>query len=229
MSYLLRIDASASGAASFSRRVADTFTAAWTSKIVTRDLALDPVGHLGAAGITARTTPAAEWSTDQAASAALQDELVEEFLGAEAYLFAVPMYNYSIPSAFKAWLDHVMIPGRTIGLGPNAAPTAGRPAVVVSARGGGYGPGAPQHGKDYLVPALRTLLSDTVLFGLDVHFITPELTFAPTVAELRHLLPRHEESLAESHALARKHALELTIRPRAAHAVHAGEPSVTTG
>jgi FMN-dependent NADH-azoreductase len=66
---------------------------------------------------------------------ALQEELVEEFLGARAYLFAVPMYNYAMPSVFKAWLDQIMIPGRTIGLGLNAAPTADPPAVVASARG----------------------------------------------------------------------------------------------
>ena len=206
MSYLLRVDASASGETSFSRQVADTFIAAWEGPVVRRDLALDPVPHLTAAGIVARTTPPAEHTAEQAAAAALQDELVDEVLGASAYLFAVPMYNYAMPSVFKAWLDHIMIPGRTIGLGPNAAPTAGRPAVVVSARGGGYGSGTPQHGKDYLVPALQTILGDPALMALDVHVITPELTYAPTMDALRHLLHLHEASLAEAHTLARQHA-----------------------
>jgi FMN-dependent NADH-azoreductase len=89
--------------------------------------------------------------------------LVEEFLGASAYLFAVPMYNYSMPSVFKAWLDHIMIPGRTFGMAD--APAAGRPAVLVSARGGGYGPGSPQHGKDFVVPALETILGDALGHG----------------------------------------------------------------
>jgi FMN-dependent NADH-azoreductase len=142
MSYLLRIDSSASGDASFSRRVADSFTDAWSGEIVRRDLARTPVGHLDAAGITARTTPADRHTPEQKAAAVLQDELAEEFLGASAYLFAVPVYNYSMPSVFKAWLDHIMIVGRTIGLG-DATTTAGRPAVIVSARGGGYGPVVP--------------------------------------------------------------------------------------
>ncbi|GHJ37733.1 FMN-dependent NADH-azoreductase [Streptomyces sp. TS71-3] len=188
MSCLLRIDASASGDASVSRQVADSFTAAWKGDVVRRDLALEPVGHLDAAGITARTTPAGEHTPEQKAAALLQHELVEEFLllqhelveeflGAEAYLFAVPLYNYSIPPVFKAWLDQTMIVGRTTGLaGP--APSAGRPAVVVSARGGGYGPGAPQHGRDFLVPALETILGDANLMALDVRTITPELTYA---------------------------------------------------
>ncbi|MEU1661947.1 NAD(P)H-dependent oxidoreductase [Streptomyces griseofuscus] len=87
---------------------------------------------------------------------------IEEFLGASAYLSTVPMYNYAMPSVFKAWLDHIMIPGRTFGMG-DADSAAGRPAVLVSACGGGYGPGSPQHGKHFLVPALH----------LDVRTITP--------------------------------------------------------
>ncbi|MFD3494431.1 FMN-dependent NADH-azoreductase [Streptomyces sp. NPDC058690] len=209
MSYLLRIDASASGASSVSRQVADSFTAAWSGAIVRRDLALNPVDHLGAAGITARTTLADEHTPEQKAAARLQDELVEEFLGAGAYLFAVPLYNYSIPSVFKAWLDHTMVVGRTIGLG-NAVPSAGRPTVIVSARGGGYGPGAPQHGKDFLIPALETVLGDPNLMALDVRAITPELTYAPTVESLRHLLPQHLASLENAHTQARQQAEELS-------------------
>ncbi|MYU12211.1 FMN-dependent NADH-azoreductase [Streptomyces sp. SID8361] len=208
MSYLLRIDASASGATSISRQVADSFAAAWSGDVVRRDLALDPVGHLGAAGITARTTPAGEHTPEQRAAALLQDELIEEFLGADAYLFAVPLYNYSIPSVFKAWLDHTMVVGRTIGLG-RPAPSAGRPAVVVSARGGGYGPGTPQHGKDFLVPALETILGDPILMALDVRTITPELTYARTMDALRHLLPQHHASLEDAHTQARRQAEEV--------------------
>jgi FMN-dependent NADH-azoreductase len=205
MSYLLRIDASASGDASFSRQVADSFTDAWNGDVIRRDIALNPVDHLDAAGITARTTPPDERTPEQKAAATLQDELVEEFLGASAYLFAVPLYNYSIPSVFKAWLDHIMVVGRTIGMG-NDVPSAGRPAVVVSARGGGYGPGTPQHGKDFLVPALETILADPNLMALDVRAITPELTYALTMEPLRHLLPQHRASLQAAHAQARRQA-----------------------
>ena len=209
MSYLLRIDSSASGDASFSRQVADSFTDAWSGEVVRRDLARDPIGHLDAAGITARTTPPGRHSPEQKAAAVLQDRLVEEFLGASAYLFAVPVYNYSMPSAFKAWLDHVMIAGRTIGLG-DATLTAGRPAIIISARGGGYGPGTPQHGKDFLVPALETILGDPNLMALDVRTITPELTYAPTMEPLRHLLPLHQASLKNAHAEARRQAEDIT-------------------
>lgn len=58
-----------------------------------------------------------------------------------------------------------MIVDRTIGIGPDAAPSAGRRAAIISARGGGYRPGAPQHGKDFLVPALKTILGDPIPHG----------------------------------------------------------------
>lgn len=215
MPYLLRVDASASGDASFSRKVADSFTDVWNGDVIRRDLALNPIEHLGAAGITARTTPPGEHTPEQKAAANLQDELVEEFLGANAYLFAVPLYNYSIPSVFKAWLDHIMVVGRTIGMGSDV-PSAGRPAVVVSARGGGYGPGTPQHGKDFLVPALETILGDPNLMALDVRAITPELTYSLTIEPLRHLLPQHRTSLQAAHAQARQQAVDVT-RITAAH------------
>ncbi|QIQ02701.1 FMN-dependent NADH-azoreductase [Streptomyces liangshanensis] len=217
MSYLLRIDASASGESSFSRQVADSFTRAWSGDIVRRDLARDPVDHLNGAGITARTTHPDAHTPEQKAAARLQDELVEEFLGAEAYLFAVPLYNYSLPSVFKAWLDQTMVIGRTIGLG-DAVPSAGRPAVIVSARGGGYGPGTPNHGRDFLVPALESILGDPVLMALDVRSITPELTYSLTMDSLRHLLPQHRTSLEEAHAEARRQAEDVSARVAAARA-----------
>ncbi|MFJ9755563.1 FMN-dependent NADH-azoreductase [Streptomyces sp. NPDC101149] len=206
MSYLLRIDSSASGEASYSRQVADTFAKDWGGEVITRDLARNPLSHLDSVSITARTTPADQQTPEQRAAAELEDDLIEEFLGASAYLFAVPMYNYSMPSVFKAWLDHIMIPGKTFGMG-DADPASGRPAVLVSARGGGYGPGSPQHGKDFLVPALEIILGDAL--GLDVRTITPELTYAPIMDPLKHLLPLHETSLAEAHDLARRNAADL--------------------
>jgi FMN-dependent NADH-azoreductase len=120
MSYLLHIDSSALGDASVSRQVAQSFLKGWDGKVVHRDLAAAPVPHLSAAGITARVTDPVHHTDEQAAAAALQDELIEEFLGATAYLFTVPMYNLSMPSVFKAWLDQIIVFGRTFRPSPAA-------------------------------------------------------------------------------------------------------------
>lgn len=136
MSYLLHIDSSSLGEASVSRQVARSFRDQWQGPVVHRDLAASPVPHLSAAGITARITGPAQHTLEQAKAAAIQDELIEEFLGAGAYLFTVPMYNLSMPSVFKAWLDQIIVTDRTLSH-TGTSPAAGRPAVLISARGGG--------------------------------------------------------------------------------------------
>ncbi len=82
MSYLLHIDASSFDAESISRQVARSFLDVWPGEVVHRDLAVNPVPHITAAGISARLTDPAQYTPQEAAAAALQDELVEEFLGA---------------------------------------------------------------------------------------------------------------------------------------------------
>ncbi|RZQ61424.1 FMN-dependent NADH-azoreductase [Amycolatopsis suaedae] len=200
MSYLLHVDSSALGEASISRQVARSFLDGWQGTVVHRDLAAAPVPHLSAAGITARVTDPAQHTDEQAAAAALQDELIEEFLGARAYLFTVPMYNLSMPSVFKAWLDQIVVHGRTF----RPSPVAGRPAVLISARGGSYAPGAPNHGFDYVVPTTEAVLGREELLGLDVATVIPELTLAPHTPSLAELLPKHKESMAEAHDRARE-------------------------
>jgi FMN-dependent NADH-azoreductase len=202
MSYLLHIDSSSLGEASVSRQVAQTFRQAWPGEIVHRDLAAAPVPHLTGAGITARTTEPAERTPEQAEAAKVQDDLIEEFLGASAYLFTVPMYNLTMASVFKAWLDQIVVDGRTLDFtGPS--PVAGRPAVLISARGGGYGPGAPKEGLDSVVPALEAILGRDDLLGLDLTTVVPELTMAPHTPVLAPLLPMHEASMARAHERAR--------------------------
>lgn len=175
------------------------------------DLATSPVPHISEALITARLTEPAQHTEEQAAASALQDELIEEFLGARAYLFTVPMYNLSMPSAFKAWLDHIMVFGRTF----KPSPTVGRPAVLISARGGSYAPGAPKHGLDFVVPAVETVLGHADQLALDVSTVIPELTMASHNAALVDLLPKHEASMVAAHERARRLAAEIIAAPAA--------------
>jgi FMN-dependent NADH-azoreductase len=121
----------------------------------------DPVPPITAAHVIARLTDPAELSAELKDVTALQDQLIDEFLTADAYLFTVPMYNYSVPAAFKAWIDQIVVLGRTLPFPAAAAPTEGRPAVVVSARGG-YSPGTPNHDRDFALPWLQLILAHMV-------------------------------------------------------------------
>ena len=207
MSYLLHIDATSFDAESISRRIARSFRDEWTGPVVYRDLAATPVPHLTAAGISARLTGPAGRTPEQAAAAALQDELVGEFLGASGYLFTVPLYNYGMPSSFKAWLDQIVIFGRTYAV-PEGPPAAGRPALVISSRGGAYGPGAPHEGRDHLVPNLRDSMGREL--GLDLEFVTVDFGLAPVVPVLAQFIGQHEASLAQAHARAREQGGKLS-------------------
>jgi FMN-dependent NADH-azoreductase len=214
MPYLLHIDSSSLGEASVSRQVAQSFRDQWKGPVVHRDLAASPVPHLTAAGITTRITDPAQHTPEQTKAQALQDELIEEFLGATAYLFTVPMYNLSMPSVFKAWLDQIIVTDRTFSH-TGASPAAGRPALLISARGGSYGPGTPREGLDYVVPTLEVVLGHDDLLGLDVTTVIPDLTMAPHAPALAPLLPLHEASMAAAHDHAR--ALAMTFgTPRSA-------------
>ncbi|WP_217170101.1 FMN-dependent NADH-azoreductase [Streptomyces sp. AC512_CC834] len=212
MSYLLHIDSSSLGEASVSRQVAQSFRDQWQGPVVHRDLAAAPVPHVTAAGVTARTTDPARHTPEQAKAQALQDELIEEFLGAGAYLFTVPLYNLSMPSVFKAWLDQILVTDRTFTHTGDASPAAGRPVLLISARGGSYSPGAPREGFDYLVPTLEAVLGHEDLLGLDVTTVTPELTMAPHAPALASLLPLHEASMKSAHDRARTLAAAFDTR-----------------
>jgi FMN-dependent NADH-azoreductase len=89
----------------------------------------------------------------------------------------------------KAWLDNVILFGRTAGEAPSAK---GTPVTVVASRGGAYGPGTPREGYEYVQNYLTAVLADAL--GLDVDFIVPELTMAPQNPAMAELVPLYEAS-----------------------------------
>ena len=110
------------------------------ASVVTRDLARDPVQHLTAQGFEAFLTPAESRSTEQAAIVAFSDALIAELETADTIVLALPMYNFGVPSALKAYIDHVARAGRTFRYtekGP-AGLLHGKNAVVIATRGGLY-------------------------------------------------------------------------------------------
>ncbi|MGW4703120.1 FMN-dependent NADH-azoreductase [Streptomyces sp. NPDC004285] len=213
MATLLHIDTSFNGDNSHSRAVTAAFRAAWEAEhpegtVIYRDLAAEPIPHLEAAAYYAGGTAPAERSPEERAAFELRGRLIEEAERADVILLGAPMYNYTIPSTLKAWLDHVFMVGRT---SITENPTlAGKRAVVVTSRGGSYREGTPQFGNDYVESYLRLTLAE--LFGLDVTFIVPELTLAPHVPAMSALVPLFEASRTESLAVAESLAKEISVQ-----------------
>ncbi|MEU6577845.1 NAD(P)H-dependent oxidoreductase [Streptomyces sp. NPDC046805] len=196
MATLLHIDSSVfPGDASASRAVTDAFRKAWQEQhpqgtVVYRDLAAHPVPHITAVAHTAGFVDPGAHTQEQAAAFAERVKLIEELESADAVLIGAPMYNLSIPSTLKAWLDNVILADRTIAT--EDSKITGTPVTVVASRGGSYAPGTPREGYEYVQNYLQAVLADTL--GLDLDFIVPELTMAPHNPAMAELVPLFEAS-----------------------------------
>ena len=143
---LLHIDSSPLGAASVTRQLTGEVVKAWTAAhpgtpVVYRDLATAPLDHLTAELMQVVKFRNLEGLNErQLAELALTDGLVDEFLGAEVVVIGAPMYNFSIPTQLKVWLDRICQAGKTFRYtekGPVGL-AGGRKVIVASARGGRY-------------------------------------------------------------------------------------------
>jgi FMN-dependent NADH-azoreductase len=211
MARLLHVDSSLFAAeASVSKDIARSFRETWErehpgGEVVHRDLGAAPVPLLSADAVVGGMTPEGQRTAEQETALAVRRELVDEVLAADAYLFAVPMYNWGIPGNFKAWLDQIIEQGRT--MLPDGSPLSGRPATVVLSYGGGYFAGAPREGWDHVRPYLETVLVKAL--GLDARFVIAQLTLAERVPAMADLIPQAKEQRAQAHASAEAHAKEI--------------------
>jgi FMN-dependent NADH-azoreductase len=205
---ILHIDASPLGGASISRQLTASVVGKLTADhptatVAHRDLIEDPISHLSgellqvlrpAPGSTPPSGPTLRAEADQT------DALIKELLGADVIVIGAPMYNFSIPSQLKAWIDRVAQAGRTFRYtaeGPVGLAT-GKKVIVVSTRGGVYAGTAYEAAMDHQESYLRTVLN--FLGMTDVTFVRAEgiamkkdeavATAHRQIAELRVEYPR---------------------------------------
>jgi FMN-dependent NADH-azoreductase len=157
---LLHVDASILGANSASRQLSTAIVnklknGAADLSVTYRDLAKDPLMHLSGEHLAAAQGAVPETATVQNDLAASQ-AVLEEFLTADVIVIGTPMYNFTIPSQLKAWIDRVLVAGKTFRYGAQGAEgLAGNKRVIVAiSRGGLYGANAPaaplEHAESYL-------------------------------------------------------------------------------
>jgi FMN-dependent NADH-azoreductase len=175
MAHLLHLDSSLRTDGSRSRKLSAHYAKRWQAKnpdgtITYRDLTVDPIPHLDNITLSAPLAAASERTPEQAAARALAEKLAGEVIAADTVLIALPLYNFGPPSTFTAWFDRILIRDLTVGqLGD-------KEFVIVTARGGGYGPGTPREGWDHTEPWLRHAL--TLLGVNNPVFVNTELTLA---------------------------------------------------
>jgi Acyl carrier protein phosphodiesterase len=171
---LLHVDSSITGGNSVSRKLSADIVARLREanpalQVIRRDLFADPLGHLTLGDLPARggSTP-----------------ILDEFLNAQVVVIGAPMYNFTLPTQLKAWIDRILIVGKTFSYS-EAGPVglAGEKRILIAlARGGMYGAGAPAASAEHLETYLK------VVFGFIG--LTPEFV----IAEGMLMGPEHREA-----------------------------------
>jgi FMN-dependent NADH-azoreductase len=158
---LLHIDSSILGPGSASRpigaAIVERLKAAVPGlEIAYRDLAAAPLPHVTPAEMPGDHPLSAMAPSFDAAVRAESQAVLDEFVAADIVVIGAPMYNFTIPSQLKAWLDRILVPGRTFSYGENGPQglAAGKRVIVAISRGGLYGADSPyaafEHAETYL-------------------------------------------------------------------------------
>jgi len=159
----LHIDSSISGDASVSRTLTRSIVDGLGGAAVYRDLAAEPLSHLTERG---------------------QDpELLDEFLAADTVVIGAPMYNFTVPSQLKAWIDRILVAGKTFRYtanGPEGLAT-GKRVIIALARGGIYSEG-PAAAFEHVETYLRGVFN---FIGIEPEFV---------IAEGVNISPEHKEN-----------------------------------
>src|ERR1700691_5930467 len=220
---LFRLDASIRVEGSHSRAIADIVEQEWRDAhpdepVIRRHAAVDPIRATAwAAAVNASRTPEEARTDEQQAAQGLAAALTDELIAADALLFAVPLYNFGVSQHFKTWVDMVVTDPR-IAAGTQPV-LAGKPAVLVTVRGGNYRPGTPREGWDHATGWMRRILAD--VWHLDLKVVQAEFTLVgvnPALDQFSDLAGQLREEAEEQ---ARRHGRELgaaitTAPPKAA-------------
>jgi FMN-dependent NADH-azoreductase len=166
---ILHIDSSINGPNSASRaisaKIVDQLKAAqWGEEVAYRDLAASPLPHL---------------TLDSFADTSLLDE----FLAADTVVVGAPMYNFTLPTQLKAWIDRVVIAGRTFRYTENGPEglAKGKRVIVALARGGFYDQGSPASALEHLESYLRGVFN---FIGIEPEFVIADgLSVSPDQRE----------------------------------------------
>ena len=162
---ILHIDSSINGEGSASRaisraivdqlRASDAF-----APVVTRDLVADPLPHL-------------------TLDAFADTKVLDEFLAADTVVIGAPMYNFTLPTQLKTWLDRILVAGTTFRYteqGPEGL-VGGKRVIVALARGGFYDAGSPASALEHLETYLRGIFH---FIGIEPEFVAADgLNFGP--------------------------------------------------
>src|ERR1022692_1815739 len=175
---LLRIDSSARRN-SVSRQLTEKFVETWkkenpTGEIIERDLSTTDLPLITDEWVQSVHADQSSLTPAQKQVLSASDALIDEVVKADTIVIGAPMYNFTIASPLKAWIDQVVRVGKTVVFGPNGPQgiLEGKKVVVLPSRGGSFRPGTATAQYDHQEHYLRHILA---FIGLtDVTFIHAE-------------------------------------------------------
>ncbi len=176
---LLHIDSSITGSQSVSRQLTRDIVSQWTAShpntvVDYLDLVEDTPSHLSADSLGFRAPAGGTLSATQQRENAVSEALVAQFLAADVVVIGAPLYNFSIPSQLKAWIDRVAQPGRTFTYTANGPKglAGGKTVIVASTRGGVYSTSEAGRAMEHQESYLQTVFG---FLGItDVRFVRAE-------------------------------------------------------
>jgi len=186
---LLHIDSGILGTASVSRQLSANTVAEWrtqhpNTEVVYRDLVAQPLTHLTGEQLFAAAADASQQSPEMRSILAESEKVLQEFLDADIVVIGTPMYNFSIPSQLKAWIDRIAIKGKTFAYteqGPKGL-AGGKTVIIASTRGGVYGATSPVAAWDHQEAYLKAVFG--FLGVTDLRFLRAEgLNMSPEQKE----------------------------------------------
>ncbi|HKX92789.1 MAG TPA: NAD(P)H-dependent oxidoreductase [Sphingomicrobium sp.] len=156
---ILHIDASINGENSASRAISRSIVERMRNsdpdpQVIYRDLAAHPLPHL-------------------TLEAFADTSVLDEFLSADAVVIGAPMYNFTLPTQLKAWIDRILVAGRTFRYttdGPEGL-AGGRRVIIALARGGIYDAGSPAASLEHLESYLRGIFN---FIGIEPEFVAAD-------------------------------------------------------
>jgi FMN-dependent NADH-azoreductase len=179
MAKVLVITASPRGERSVSRTLTLQFVQLWAQRnpgetVLLRDLGHHPVPHVTEPWVAGSFGGPEAQTTETRAAIAVSDQLVDEFLGCDRFIFGVPMYNLNVPSTLKAYIDQIIRAGRTFAMGPHGYEglVKDRKALFILTSGGAFAAGTPAAAMNFQEPYLRAIFG---FIGLTaVRFVTAD-------------------------------------------------------
>ena len=155
---ILHLDASITGENSasraISRSIVDQLKSGNDSDVVYRDLTVDPLPHL-------------------TLDAFADTSVLDEFLAADAVVIGAPMYNFTLPTQLKSWIDRILVAGKTFRYGENGPEglAGGKRVIIALARGGVYSAGSPAASLEHLETYLRGVFN---FIGIEPEFVAAD-------------------------------------------------------